>query len=119
MPRGMTAKRPKAKHPAAAKRPLNKHLKWNTFAGGTSAMRGKSSYAATTPIGQYHIWPPSAARPHSGYHLMFATSGAVQQPGLWRDLGTYRSPNAAKTAAKTHFSTTPVIRPQYLRKGES
>jgi hypothetical protein len=80
-------------------------IHWNTFAGGTSAHHG-SSYGSKGEYGDYTIDPPQ--RRGGSYHLMWANTTNREAPhgGLWHDLGHYRSPQAAKKAAKEHEVTT-------------
>ena len=74
---------------------------WATYAGGTGAHHGHS-YDIRGAAGEYHVWPPSTRR--GGYSLMWANTRGLAAPhsGLWHDLGTFRSPQAAKSAAKRH-----------------
>ena len=86
---------------------MAKHrLAWQTFAGGTSAHHGYS-YAAYDTVGEYHVWPPQ--RRGGSYALKWANTSRipvdgliVTHTGLWHDLGSYRSPGAAKGAAQRH-----------------
>jgi hypothetical protein len=89
----------------ARRDPVRSVLKWNTFAGGTGAHHG-SSYSARGAFGEYHIWPPSTR--FGSYSLQWAnnTGRRAAHGGLWHDLGRFRSPNAAKKAAREHEMTT-------------
>jgi hypothetical protein len=82
--------------------------KWNTYAGGTSAARGKHSYDLYVSEGQYTISPISSQYGrHTGYSLKFAgTHGRPRggHGGLWHDLGMHRSPQAAASAAAKHYA---------------
>jgi len=84
--------------------------KWNMYAGGTAAAKGKHSYDFYVPEGQYKIWPISSQYGrHLGYALKFAATG--KQPrgshgGLWHDLGMHRSPQAAASAASRHYAAS-------------
>lgn len=79
---------------------------WNMYAGGT-ASPGKASYSINLPEGEYHVDPSADARGrHLGYRLRLA---ARERPrdghgGLWHDLGTYRSPAKAASAARAHYA---------------
>ena len=82
--------------------------KWNTYAGGTGAAEGKHSYDLFVPEGQYTISPytRSGGR-HAGYLLKFAATGSRPRGthgGLWHDLGSHRSPQAAASAATKHYT---------------
>lgn len=68
-------------------------LKWNTYAGGTSALEGKHAYDARMPEGEFHIWPPEQRG--GGYKLQAFGFGES-----WRSHGIFRSPQAAKSAAE-------------------
>lgn len=85
--------------------PRSSKMSWSTFAGGTGAHHG-SSYSARGEFGEYHINPPSSR--HGGYGLQWANTKSFEghggHGGLWHDLGTFRSPAAAKKAAKEHAS---------------
>jgi hypothetical protein len=80
-------------------------LDWHIYSGGTGAHHGHS-YDTRGDYGEYHIWPPSTR--YGSYHLKWAnTTGRVApHGGLWHDLGSYRSPQAAKKAAKDHEVST-------------
>lgn len=77
---------------------------WHTFAGGTGAHNpSHNSYQWSTEFGEYHLWPPQ--RRGGGWTLRFANNGPARksiQQGLWRDLGTFRSPQSAAVAARQH-----------------
>jgi hypothetical protein len=97
--------------------PAPKRLVWSTFAGGTSAAEGKHGYSVNTEVGEYHISPVSTqSGRHRGYVARFAnTQGLPGFTGLWSGIGEngeplslhaeriYRSPNAAKKAARLHY----------------
>lgn len=76
---------------------------WHTYAGGTSAHHGYS-YDNTGPWGHYTIDPPRLGSRFRGYRLMWANTKGAPAPhsGLWHELGRFRSPQAAKGAAKRH-----------------
>ena len=80
---------------------MNEDLKWNTFGGGTGAHHG-NSYSARGECGEYHVDPPSTR--DGGYRLAWANTMGKAAPhgGLWHELGTFRSPAAAKGAAADH-----------------
>jgi hypothetical protein len=77
---------------------------WSMHAGGTCAAPGKHGYSFRTSFGTYHIDPYSSPQGrHRGYLLAFSNDlGKVEQPGLWRQLGSFRSPQAAVKAARDH-----------------
>ena len=85
-------------------------IKWGTYAGGTGAHHG-SSYAAYTAIGSYHINPPSRAR--GKWHLTWANNSGLGlegvHGGLWHDLGSFASPNAAKKIANEHHARMKIL----------
>lgn len=78
-------------------------MKWNTFAGGTSAVEGKRGYQARTKFGIYDISAPQIIG-RRGYLLYFINDKGILRGGLWQKIGVYVSPNEAKGAAKKHFS---------------
>ena len=84
--------------------------KWDMFGGGTFAAEGKHSYSFIVPEGKYYVSPFTTGRGrHAGYYLKFAAQ--FKRPkdghgGLWHDLGVYRSPQAAASAAKTHYAAS-------------
>lgn len=96
---------------------MAKSLAWSTFAGGTSAAEGKHGYSVRTEVGEYHISPVSTQYGrHRGYLARFAnTRGVPGITGLWSGIGDkgeplalhaeriYRSPQAAKKAARLHY----------------
>jgi hypothetical protein len=89
----------------ARRDPARSALKWHTSAGGTGAHHGRT-YSARGAFGEYHIWPPSTR--FGSYSLQWAntTGRRAAHGGLWHDLGRFRSPNAAKKAAREHEMTT-------------
>lgn len=92
-------------------------LAWSTFAGGTGAAEGKHSYSVRTEVGEYHVDPiTTPTGRHRGYLARFAnTRGVPGITGLWSGVGekgeplaihaekVYRSPQAAKRAARLHY----------------
>jgi hypothetical protein len=76
-------------------------LTWHQYAGGTSAHHGHS-YSAYGLFGEFHIWPPSSRG--GSYSLRWANTNGMPAAhgGLWHDLGKFRSPAAAKSAAKEY-----------------
>lgn len=93
-------------------------MTWHTYAGGTGAAAGKQSYDARGAFGEYHIWPPSALHPRAGYRLQWANTQRMKAPhgGLWHDLGSFRSPAAAKAAAKKHADALQPMASEAARK---
>jgi hypothetical protein len=96
---------------------------WSMTAGGTGAHHGHGYTHTTSEAGDYHVWPPSTRR--GGYSLKWANIRGLAAPhtGLWHDLGTFRSPNAAKGAAKRHaaergIKLNPTIRASEIRPGD-
>lgn len=88
-----------------------KRLKWNMYAGGTGAWEGAHGYDARTPWGQYTVDPVTTQYGRrAGYLVRFNVGGPgllplpahMHQPGLYRELGRERSPNAAKGLAQAH-----------------
>lgn len=85
--------------------------KWNTYAGGTSAAPEKHGYYDIRgPFGLFTIDPISTQYGrHRGYKLSFANEkGLILEGihgGLWHDLGMYRSPQLAATAARKFYET--------------
>ena len=80
-------------------------FEWHTFAGGTGAFNpSHNSYSTRGNYGEYHIDPPQ--RRGGAYSLKWANtrsaSGHGGHSGLWHDLGHFRSPAQAKSAAKKH-----------------
>lgn len=77
---------------------------WATYAGGTSAAPGKYSYQIEPKPGVVYDIAPITTRygRHAGYRLWIADPTGKSGSGLWHDLGTFRSPQAAKGAAKRH-----------------
>lgn len=75
------------------------------YAPGTAAVEDKHAYDIHTDRGEYHIWAPSLSRPHGGYRLQFADTKGLLGGGLWHDLGSFRSPQAAKAAASQHYDS--------------
>jgi len=83
---------------------------WTMYAGGTSAAPGKHSYDLYIAPGnlaggqrQYSIHPISSQYGrHKGYHLSVA--GSPEYSGLHHDLGMFRSPQSAASAARKHYS---------------
>jgi hypothetical protein len=84
---------------------------WPTYAGGTCAASGKHGYCFRTTFGTYHIDPYSSPEGrHRGYLLAFSNElGKVEQPGLWRQLGSFRSPHAAVKAARDHAASARIL----------
>ena len=79
-------------------------LKWQIFAGGTCAAEGKYAYHAKTDHGEYDISPVTTATGrHAGYLIHFVNTKGKVKGGLWHNLGTCRSPNAAKRLATDHY----------------
>jgi hypothetical protein len=80
-------------------------LKWGTYAGGTGAYPGKHSYQAKGNFGEYDIQPyMTKTGGHAGYRLYFVDSKGLLGKGLWNDLGTFRSPQLAKSTAQRHLN---------------
>lgn len=79
-------------------------MNWSVSAGGTEAIEGKNSYSARGSFGEYHIWPPTYRRRR--YALQWANTKSLPAAhgGLWHELGTFSSPQAAKKYAKDHAS---------------
>lgn len=78
-------------------------IKWHTTAPGTSALRDDTNgYTANGPFGEYRINAPTYH--HRSYSLQWAntTGMPAKHGGLWHDLGSFNSPNAAKGAAQQH-----------------
>ncbi len=83
-------------------------VKWNMYAGGTGAAEGKHAYDFYLPNGgQYSIQPISGTYGrHRGYHLDFAdVASRTGTAGLHKDLGMFRSPQEAASAAAAHAKT--------------
>lgn len=102
---------------------------WSVFAGGTGAAEGKHSYSIRPAAGvAYYIQPVTTQYGrHRGYLLQQSDQTGRSGPGLWRDLGMFRSPNAAKKAARIHAvlklglklnPVTPSKAREILRHGE-
>jgi hypothetical protein len=84
---------------------------WSMYAGGTAAAPGKHGYSLRTSFGTYHIDPYSTREGrHRGYLLAFTNElGKVEQPGLWRQIGSFRSPQAAVKAAREHAGCARIL----------
>lgn len=84
---------------------------WSMHAGGTGAAPGKHGYTFTASFGTYHIDPYSTPHGrHRGYLLAFTNErGKVEQPGLWWELGSFRSPQAAGKAAREHAGRARIL----------
>lgn len=80
-------------------------MTWHTSAGGTGAHHG-NGYSARGDFGEYHIWPPGSR--FGSYSLKWAntTGRPAAHGGLWHNLGSFRSPNEAKRAAKEHAASS-------------
>jgi hypothetical protein len=78
--------------------------RWSMHAGGTGAAPGKHGFTFSASFGTYHIDPYSSRYGrHRGYLLAFSNElGKVDQPGLWCEIGTFHSPQAAVKAAREH-----------------
>lgn len=78
-------------------------IRWQLFAGGTSAAAGKHSYAAYESVGQYHIdpisWPNGK---HRNYRVMFANTAGKLGGLLWHTIGSTNSPNGGKKLCQEH-----------------
>lgn len=85
--------------------------KWSMHAGGTGAAPGKHGFTFPASFGTYHLDPHSTARGrHLGYLLAFSNElGKVEQPGLWRELGSFRSPQTAIKAARQHAASARIL----------
>jgi hypothetical protein len=84
---------------------------WSMHAGGTCAAPGKHGYTFRASFGTYHIDPYSTIHGrHRGYLLNFTNElGKVDQPGLWREIGSFRSPQAAVQAAREHAGSARIL----------
>jgi len=76
---------------------------WSMSAGGTGAHHGHG-YSIRGDYGEFHVWAPT--RKYGGYRLYFADTHGLLGGGLWRDMGSFRSPQAAKSAAKSFARDT-------------
>lgn len=73
-------------------------LNWTTFHDDGK----RYSYAARFDGGQYTIDP----KPKRGYYVQVANQGGlINMPhsGLWHEIGSFSSPQLAKSAAQKHF----------------
>src|SRR4051812_35454918 len=83
-------------------------MEWATYGGGTAALPGKNSYDTKGWYGEFHVWPPSRdpgnGRLSPDYKLQWAntTGMPAPRPGLWHDLGKFRSPASAQKAAREY-----------------
>lgn len=84
----------------AASRGMGLNPPWKTYAGGTTALPGRYGYQVETPHGAYDIIAPTPSR--RSYVLHFVNAKGTLPGGLWQKIGEFRSPQAAKGAAKRH-----------------
>lgn len=73
-------------------------LNWTTFHGDGK----RYSYAARFDGGQYTIDP----KPKRGYYVQVANQGGLMNmphSGLWHEIGSFSSPQLAKSEAQKHF----------------
>ena len=79
---------------------------WNTYAGGTSAASDRYSYDVQTEIGDYKIWPISAANNcerHIGYRVWFCNVKGHLQGGLWQLIANLTTLPKARRLCREHL----------------